>query len=78
MRELVVQLAHAPPLSGHGGVKRTLHRLTPQYFIYNIKKDVRQVCSSCSSCLEVKPKKVAGAEGREGRIVPVFGEPLAH
>ena len=76
LRELVVQLAHAPPLSGHGGVKRTLHRLTARYFWYNMKKDVRRVCGSCSSCLEVKPKNVASTEGRG--TVPVLGEPLAH
>ena len=74
MRAKLLQIAHEVPTAVHGGVRRTAHRLMEHYFWYNLRLDVRRMCSSCHSCLAHKSKTTASQEGRG--TVPVEGQPL--
>ena len=74
LRTKLLQMAHDIPTAGHGGVRRTVHRLMEDYFWYNMRLDVRKMCGSCQSCLAHKSKTTAHQEGRGA--VPVEGQPL--
>ena len=76
LRAKALKLAHEVPMAGHGGIRRTLHRLTGSVFWYNIRTDVRKYVAGCQSCLANKPKNQRCQEGRGA--VPVEGEPLRH
>ena len=76
LRAKALKLGHEVPMAGHGGIRRTLHRLTASVFWYNIRADVKKFVAGCSSCLANKPKNQKCREGRGA--VPVEGEPLKH
>jgi len=52
-----LRLAHSIPVAGHGGVLVTLKRLELFAFFPNMKKIVKEYCSSCDICLRCKPGK---------------------
>ena len=74
LRQRALQLAHDDPLSGHGGVRRALHRVTANLFWYNVQRDVRRYCGSCAVCMRTKPKYTGCKAGRG--TVPVEGKPF--
>ena len=76
LRLHALQLAHDSPMAGHGGVRRTLHRMTAGFFWYNLQRDVRRYCRSCTSCRKMKPKYMGSMEGRG--TISVEGEPFLH
>lgn len=49
-RASVMEQMHDGPVGGHFGVERTLARLKPRYFWYNMKDDVTFWCCTCISC----------------------------
>ena len=75
LREELMRLAHDIPLSAHFGVVRTLKRLTPHFFWWNMKRDVSAYCRSCSACARVKRLNRGSKEGVGA--IPVLGEPFA-
>jgi len=53
---------HASPLAGHFGVKKTLHRLRPNFQWTNMLRDIKTFVRNCHTCQQVKPvtRKSAG------------------
>ncbi|KAJ8382770.1 hypothetical protein SKAU_G00035480 [Synaphobranchus kaupii] len=46
-REEVMQLAHATPMAGHLGVRKTLERILRHFYWPQVRKDVVHFCRSC-------------------------------
>ena len=53
---------HATPLAGHFGVKKTFHRLRPNFQWPNMLRDIKAFVRNCQTCQQVKPvtRKNAG------------------
>ena len=67
LREKVMKLAHDSVASGHFGVRRTLSRVTSNFYWPGVARDVRRYCRSCNICQKTTDK------GRVGRapLVPL-------
>lgn len=58
-RQLVLELAHEHPWSGHLGVTKTYDRILKRFFWPGMKADVARFCKTCSTCQVVgKPNHV--------------------
>ena len=75
-RECILSLAHESPMAGHGGVTKTLTKLSRHFFWPGMRKSVKNYCQSCHVCQIVgKPnQKPAKAHPKP---IPAFGEPFA-
>jgi hypothetical protein len=62
-------LAHDSILSGHCGIRRTLNRVTSNFFWPGVGKDVARYCRSCDICQKTVDK------GRVGKV-PLIPLPL--
>ncbi|XP_033761705.1 uncharacterized protein LOC117343459 [Pecten maximus] len=68
-RPTVLQLAHESMMAGHMGAKRTLERITTEFFWPGITSDVTRYCRSCDVCQRTYPK------GKVGKV-PIGSMPL--
>lgn len=50
LRDSVLCTAHDGLLAGHGGIKRTLSRVSSSFFWPGMYRDVKQFCRSCDVC----------------------------
>ena len=56
LRTRVLTLAHEAIMGGHLGAKKTLDRVTPNFYWPGIDGDVRRFCQSCDICQRTMPK----------------------
>ena len=49
-RKAVLQLAHAIPLAGHMGRKKTAQRILARFYWHNVFKDAAEICRTCKEC----------------------------
>ena len=49
-RPRVMAVAHAIPLGGHLGKRKTIQRVTQRFYWPTISRDVAEFCRSCESC----------------------------
>ncbi|XP_021371318.1 uncharacterized protein LOC110461908 [Mizuhopecten yessoensis] len=68
-RPTVLQLAHESMMAGHMGAKRTLERITSEFFWPGMTTDVTRYCRSCDTCQRTFPK------GKVGKV-PIGSMPL--
>lgn len=68
-RELILQIGHDIPFSGHLGNKKTRNRVLQHFFWPGIFSDVASYCRSCPKCQKVT------AKGRISRV-PLVSPPL--
>ena len=68
-RELILQIGHDIPFSGHLGNKKTRDRILPHFFWPGIFSDVASYCRSCPKCQKIT------AKGRISRV-PLISPPL--
>lgn len=54
MQLKIIQEAHNPPSSAHGGVDKTVNLVKRYYYWPGMSKDVREFVSKCSICKETK------------------------
>ncbi len=60
-RNMVLQLAHDIPLSGHLGKKKTTKRILQRFYWPTIHHDVAEYCRTCEVCQKVTRHKVRRA-----------------
>ena len=75
-RQEILNLAHDSPLSGHLGVRKTVHRILQHFYWPRLKHDVSQYCKTCHTCQVVgKPnQKIPQAPLLP---IPAFEEPFS-
>ena len=73
-RDPVLQMAHAIPMAGHLGRKKTTERVLQRFFWPGVSKDVAEYCKNCPSCQKASSKRVAPAPLIP---LPVIGEPFS-
>ena len=56
LREKVLRLGHDSILSGHQGVKKTLDRITSEFFWPGVNADIKRYCQSCDICQRTTAK----------------------
>ena len=56
-RKAVLQLAHAIPLAGHMGRKKTAQRILRRFYWPNVFKDAAEFCETCQQCQKTAPGK---------------------
>ena len=66
------QAAHSSWAAGHGGVERTLSRLTSNFWWPGVAADVEQLVKTCRRCQEASRTKPKGALLQS---LPICGEP---
>ena len=49
-RRSVLHACHGAPMSGHGGVRATQHRVREHFWWKNYERDVKAWCKSCALC----------------------------
>lgn len=54
LREHILQEYHSSPTAGHGGIKRTLVRISATYYWQGLRKDVEQYVGQCVVCQQIK------------------------
>jgi hypothetical protein len=72
-RNELLRLAHEIPMAGHGGVRKTMDRISKHFWWPGIMKDVQSFCKSCHIC------QVAGKPNQKIPIAPLnqhFKNPL--
>ena len=62
LRNQVLKLAHDTLMSGHCGVRRTLERVTSNFYWPGVGKEVARYCRSCDICQKTTDK------GRVGKV----------
>jgi hypothetical protein len=65
-RPMVLQLAHAIPLAGHLGKRKTTQRILRRFFWPGMYKDIADFCRSCEDC-----QKNTSSRGPKARLVPM-------
>ena len=60
-RPAVLRLAHAIPLAGHMGKRKTAHQLLQRFYWPSLYRDVTQLIRSCAECQKVSPRRVKPA-----------------
>ena len=73
-RDPVLQMAHAIPMAGHLGRKKTTERVLQRFFWPGVSKDVAEYCKNCPSCQKASSKRVAPAPLIP---LPVIEEPFS-
>jgi len=73
-RDPVLQMAHAIPMAGHLGRKKTTERVLQRFFWPGVSKDVAEYCKNCPSCQKASSKHVAPAPLIP---LPVIEEPFS-
>lgn len=63
LREGIMNVGHDSPFAGHLGVKRTLDRITTNFYWPGIHNDVKLYCASCDVCQRTIEK------GKIGRVL---------
>ncbi|XP_037774421.1 uncharacterized protein LOC119570973 [Penaeus monodon] len=66
-RAIVTSIAHESPLAGHFSHRKTLRRVTDQFYWPSMGSDVRDFCRSCDKCQRMSHK---------GRVKPVPIKPM--
>lgn len=51
----LISQAHDPPMSSHGGIAKTIDRLTKLYYWPRLATDVKKYVLACEVCKETKP-----------------------
>ncbi len=75
LRRDLVCLAHEGKMSGHMGVRKTLDRLTRNFYWPGIKREVAEWCRSCDVCQKAgKPNQTI--KNAPLTSVPIFEEPF--
>jgi hypothetical protein len=49
-RKQLICEAHGSPLTGHGGISKTQHRILQSYYWFSITKDIKEHIESCLQC----------------------------
>lgn len=57
----IIKEYHDSPLTGHGGVDKTLDRIRKRYFWIGMRKDVTQYIAKCLNCQRFKPTNLKPA-----------------
>ena len=70
----VLHMAHAIPMAGHLGRKKTTERVLQRFFWLGVSKDVAEYCKNCPSCQKASSKRVAPAPLIP---LPVIAEPFS-
>eukprot|EP00731_Ephydatia_muelleri_P014418 Em0008g138a len=73
-RDPVLHMAHAIPMAGHVGRKKTTERVLQRFFWPGVSKDVAEYCKNCPSCQKASSKRVAPAPLIP---LPVIAEPFS-
>ena len=74
-REEVLQTAHETPMGGHLGVRKTLERISRNFFWPGIRRDVSRYCQTCHPCQMIgKPNQRIPAAPLHP--IPAFEEPF--
>ena len=73
-RDPVLHMAHAIPMAGHLGRKKTTERVLQRFFWPGVSKDVAEYCKNCPSCQKASSKRVAPAPLIP---LPVIAEPFS-
>ncbi len=74
LREKVLQLAHAVPVSGHLGVGKTRQRVAPFFYWPGMLRDIRVYCQTCDVCQRNgKSKQLARVPMR---LPPIIDKPF--
>ena len=55
LHELILQLCHDNPLSGHFGTRKTIDRVVSKYWWPRIVPDTELYCKKCHTCAKVNP-----------------------
>ena len=75
-RKECLSLAHEHPMSGHLGIKKTLHCVMSHFFWPSIRSDVQEYCKSCHTCQMVgKPNQ--NIPKARLKPIPAFEEPFS-
>lgn len=54
----LITRAHIPPLSAHGGIRKTIDRLRAYFYWPNMASQVRNFISMCDTCKETKAPNI--------------------
>ncbi len=73
LRHKILFMAHDHPSSGHLGIRRTLRRVTDNFYWYNVKEDVRKWCATCLQCAKFKIRRQHHKEGMKS--IKLEGKP---
>ena len=73
-RDPMLHMAHAIPMAGHLGRKKTTERVLQRFFWPGVSKDVAEYCKNCPSCQKASSKRVAPAPLIP---LPVIAEPFS-
>lgn len=66
----VLQLAHESSLGGHLGFKKTVDRMSRQFYWPSLRREVKRFCRSCHTC------QVVGSSGRVPPVAPLIPLPV--
>ena len=72
-RQQVMAVAHAIPLGGHLGKRKTTQRVTQRFYWPTISRDVAEFCHSCKSCQLDSSRRVSRAPLIP---LPIISEPF--
>ena len=72
---MILQLAHAVPLAGHMGRKKTAQRILARFYWPNVFKDAAEICKTYKECQRMAPGKKTFAPLIP---LPVIEEPFQH
>ena len=63
----VIENAHTPPMSSHGGIGKTLEKLRRNFYWPSMAKDVRNFILKCDLCRQTVLRPPMGAQSRSDR-----------
>ena len=73
-RQKVLELAHAIPLAGHLGKKKTTERITRRFYWPTLHRDIADYCRSCETCQKFRRQQPPQAPMIP---LPIVDEPFA-
>ena len=56
LQDTIIQMAHDSPLGGHLGNKKTIAKITENFYWPNMTKHVKEYIKKCTVCLKHNPK----------------------
>lgn len=54
LKQLILQEFQASPTASHGGVKRTLVRISTNFYWKGLQRDIKNFVSECDVCQKIK------------------------
>ncbi|KAF7811918.1 Transposon Ty3-G Gag-Pol polyprotein [Senna tora] len=67
LKQKILELFHASPIGGHGGVTKTFKSIAELFYWRNLRKEVETFVSKCLVCQQVKPLNTK----KQGLLQPI-------